>query len=235
MLKPAQTSVQKRTEKQSSFWLALTAALILHGIILLVPMTQHTPTVERSPAQIELQLTNVFIKTMDLPTPKPEPMPEMLPEQESKPAVPKQVTETRQPPEPPLLTPAPPKREHDLQKMTPEQKARLASSILATQFISQESEADKIFGKPIAPHSTEPKKEFHFPARPNMMTMLDRPMSELPFSYTPGLIYFAYDPGVKGDLQRFWDVITPEFGWRTKNGTQFKCRWILVIAACGWK
>jgi hypothetical protein len=79
------------------------------------------------------------------------------------------------------------------------------------------------------------KKEFHYPVRQNMMTMLDQPVPDLPFAYTPDLIYFAYDPGVKGDLQRMWDAITPEFGWRTDNGTEFKCKWILIIAACGWK
>jgi len=65
--------------------------------------------------------------------------------------------------------------------------------------------------------------------------MLEQPLPDMPFAYTPGLVNFDYDPGVKGDLQRFWDVITPEFGWRTNNGTEFKCVWVLVIAACGWK
>ena len=36
------------------------------------------------------------------------------------------------------------------------------------------------------------------------------------------------------DLQRFWDKLTPEFGWRTKNRTKVQCRWVLVIVACGW-
>ena len=65
--------------------------------------------------------------------------------------------------------------------------------------------------------------------------MLDQPMPDLPFAYTRGLVKFAYDPGLKGDLQRFWDVITPEFGWRTKNGTEFRCIWVLIIGGCGWK
>jgi len=68
-----------------------------------------------------------------------------------------------------------------------------------------------------------------------MIDMLDQPMPDVPFAYTPGLIYFAYDPGLKGDIQRFWDVITPEFGWRTKYGTEVRCKLILVIVGCGWK
>ena len=65
--------------------------------------------------------------------------------------------------------------------------------------------------------------------------MLDQPLPDLPFAYTHGLVNFAYEPGVKGDLQRFWDVITPEFGWRTKYGTEVKCILILVVAGCAWK
>jgi hypothetical protein len=65
--------------------------------------------------------------------------------------------------------------------------------------------------------------------------MLDQPLPDVPFAYTPDLVYFAYEPGVKGDLQRFWDIITPEFGWRTKYGTEVKCGLLLVIIACGWK
>ena len=68
-----------------------------------------------------------------------------------------------------------------------------------------------------------------------MLTMLNRPMQDLPFEYTPGLVHFAYVPGVRGDLQRFWDVITPEFGWRTNNGTEVRCKLLLVVIGCGWK
>jgi len=111
----------------------------------------------------------------------------------------------------------------------------MTNTILARQFITEESVTDQIFGKQSQQKHTELIKEFHYPVRPDMLVMLKRPMQELPFAYTPGLINFAYEPGVKGDLQRFWDVITPEFGWITDNGTEFKCKWLLVIAGCGWK
>ena len=218
--KPAHT----RDGEKSGFWLALVFALALHGIILLVPMTIQAPDKKSIPAQIELQLTTIY---KDAPLPEPEPIP----------AVPEKLAASPQESEPPRLVPAPPVRElqHDLKKMTPAQKTRLTNAILSRQFISLESETDKIFGKPIATQATEPQKEFHYPVRQNMVTMLDQPLPDLPFAYTPDLIYFAYEPGVRGDLQRFWDVITPEFGWRTNNGTEFKCKWILIITACGWK
>lgn len=120
-------------------------------------------------------------------------------------------------------------------KETTEQRLqRLSPGILSSQFIRQESAADKIFGPSYQADPQPVQKAFHFPQQANMITMLDRPIVDLPFQYTPGLIEFAYDPGLKGDVQRFWDKITPEFGWRTNYGTQIKCKWILVIAACGW-
>ena len=115
------------------------------------------------------------------------------------------------------------------------ERRELTNSILTRQFITEESVTDKLFGKQVLQQPSEFQKEFHYPVRRSMITMLDQPMQELPFAFTPGLIHFAYDPGVKGDLQRFWNVITPEFGWRTKYGTEVRCTWMLVIVGCGWK
>ena len=119
--------------------------------------------------------------------------------------------------------------------MSEPEKRLLTSTILARQFITEESATDQLFGKPLQQPGTELYKEFHYPLRPDLLTMLDKPIPDVPFDYTPGLVYFAYDPGVKGDLQRFWDVITPEFGWRTKYGTEVRCVLVLVLVGCGWK
>ena len=93
----------------------------------------------------------------------------------------------------------------------------------------------QLFVQRVELHDSDPHTTFQFPEQENMITMLNQPMPELPFAYKAGLVNFAYDPGIKGDLQRFWDVITPEFGWRTKHGTEVRCIWILVIGGCGWK
>ncbi len=119
--------------------------------------------------------------------------------------------------------------------MTEAEQNLLSKTILTRQFISEKPVTEELFGRPYWPDSTEPQREFHFPVRPDLLAMLDQPMPELPFAYTPDLVRFAYDPGVRGDLQRFWDVITPEFGWRTRYGTEVKCIYVLVIVACGWK
>ena len=105
--------------------------------------------------------------------------------------------------------------------------------ILSRQYISEEPVIDRLFGRPL--EAPAPQVDFRIPQRTDMLTMLNRPMQDLPFEYTPGLVHFAYAPGVRGDLQRFWDVITPEFGWRTNNGTEVRCKLLLVVIGCGWK
>lgn len=234
-----QASVQTWTGEKTSIWLALAAALGIHAIILFLPITGQTPVTQNSRAQIELQLTTFNTQASAAQEPKTvllETVPEPIAEQQSERIV-EAISEPDSEPAKPTLTslPIPMGLEHDLDKMSKSEKSRLTNTILSRQFISEESAADQLFGKQLEQNSTESQKKFHYPLRQDMMTMLDKPMPELPFAYTPGLIHFAYDPGVKGDLQRFWDVITPEFGWRTKNGTEFKCIWVLIIGACGWK
>jgi len=229
-----QAQVQIRTGKKTGIWLALAVALGLHTIILLLPITRQEPPAKNNRVQIELQLTTFT------PPPLPPQIPVQPPETilpVSVPELPKAIAEAQADAKPPITTVNLQARdlEHDPGTMSARTKEQLTNAILARQFISEESEVDKLFGKPLVQFSSEPQKEFHYPVRQNMISMLDQPMPDVPFAYTPGLIRFAYDPGVKGDLQRFWDVITPEFGWRTKNGTEFKCIWVLIIGGCGWK
>ena len=232
-----QARAQTRAGKKTGIWLALAVALGLHAIILLLPITRQIPLDEYDGAQIELQLTRFTPPPVPLaPLQPPETIPPVsLPEPVAEPA--KVIAEAQAEVITQIVTTSPQARdlEHDPEKMSEQAKKRLTDSILSRQFIPEESEADKLFGKLLEQHSSEPQKEFHYPARPSMISMLDQPMSEVPFAYTSGLVKFAYAPGVKGDLQRFWDVITPEFGWRTKNGTEFRCVWVLIIGGCGWK
>jgi len=229
--------VYASTKKRASIWMALAVALALHAVILLLPVTKYIPVSDEDIKQIEVQLV-----TFSQPVPEqepemvtPAPVPEPIPEPAAR--LSKSITEAQAEDDPPVLAPSslPGDLVYDSDKLGEQDKGRLADFILSRQFITEESAADKLFGKPPEQQHTQPQREFHYPARQDMIAMLDQPMGELPFAYTPGLVHFAYDPGVKGELQRFWDVITPEFGWRTNNGTEFKCIWVLVIAACGWK
>jgi len=224
---------------QSGIWLAYLIALGLHSLILLLPLsglkTDSSPALARFELRIIKPEPPPAARDILLTTPEPSPSPAFLPTPEvqeiSVPPVktkPEVVVATR-----PAATLVPIERDPEL--MSAAEKRRLTQTILSSQFITEESAADQLFGKPIAWHDIENQAEFHYPQRDNLTTTLSRPMQELPFEYTPGLIYFAYEPGVRGGLQRFWDTITPEFGWITRYGTEVKCKWILIIAGCGWK
>lgn len=230
------------TGNKTGIWLALLAALSMHVVVLFLPLSKQLAVSESPDALIEVQLT-----THSTP-PDPQqtemeaepPLPEIRPVPKPEPI--ENVAEVKSEPEPPVSQPpvmASIPQTPDLNNK-PETMDRLdrkvsINSILSRQFISEAPVSDIIFGKQLPQQSSELQKEFHYPVRQNMITMLAKPMQELPFAYTPGLVHFAYDPGVKGDLQRFWDVITPEFGWRTRYGTEVRCIWMLVIVGCGWK
>ena len=240
----SQKAIRKRQDKKSSIGLAIVIAFGFHALILILPLTGKTPAPENTSAQIEVQLTTFTVPSPPPPVEAapPEPIPEQEPVQEPIPEPVESIVETKPEieavePEPTPVMPLTQVTEmrRDVDSMTDTEKRRLTRTILSRQFITEESAADKIFGKPFEPISTASQEDFHYPSRPDLLDQLNRPMQKLPFAYTHDLVYFAYDPGAKGGLQRFWDVITPEFGWRTKYGTEVRCIWVLVIVGCGWK
>lgn len=239
--------VQNRIANRAGIWLAFSFALGLHLVLLLVPLAyQKPPLQETSQSKLELQLSISQPQVVPPPAPLPEPdkplpepdkpLPETVPFEPGQPEV---VHEEHTGPLP-AMTESP--VDHiaknlppDLDNMNEPEKTQLTNTILARQFLSEESAANQLFGKPMVRDSSELQRDFHYPVRQDMLTMLDQPLPDLPFAYTPDLVHFAYEPGVKGDLQRFWDSITPEFGWRTRYGTEVRCKLILVIAGCAWK
>lgn len=238
-----QTRLQFRTGKKAGIWLSLVFALALHLMFLLVPIVRQIPPAEDLTNTIEVQLTTVAPPPLpDQSAPEPELEPEDEPLVEPVDEKVTVVLEETAAPEP-IANETPPvttnlvarKLRPNLDAMSEPEKRQLTTSLLARQYFTEESAADQLFGKPLPQQNADIRKEFHYPVKPNMMTMLEKPIPEMPFAYTPDLVYFAYDPGVKGDLQRFWDDITPEFGWRTKYGTEVRCILILVIVGCGWK
>jgi len=240
-----QEKVEIRTGKKAGIWLAFSFALGLHFILLFLPITSQMPVPQSSRATIELQLTTVSpqqeIPLPPVPEPE-EPVDYTLPLPELTPEPPKVVREEHTVPVPVMIEPSPVTTglvaqdlSPDPNNMSKQEKRQLTNTILMQQFITEESAADQLFGEPLVQNNTEGQQEFHYPLKQNMVAMLDRPLPAMPFAYTPDLVYFAYEPGVKGDLQRFWDVITPEFGWRTRYGTEVRCVLILVVLGCGWK
>ena len=204
--------------RTTRFWAALAAALALHALLLILPVHRPAPPGESSP--IELDLTTFVPEPEPLTEPVIEPVIPIAPLPE-----PAESMAEANPPEPPA-EPEP--------RQPPASEPRANTDvILSRQYISEEPVIDRLFGRPF--ETPAPQVDFRIPQKTDMLTMLNRPMQDLPFEYTPGLVYFAYAPGVRGDLQRFWDVITPEFGWRTNNGTEVRCKLLLVVIGCGWK
>ena len=243
MQEDLQKPASYKTGKRAGIWLALALALALHGVILLLPVVGNAPVETGRQRAVEIQLTTAATTPADerveqtvTEAQAAEPVPEAVP------PPPETVMERQAEALKADTPPAPPARKivarpliRELDNLSQPEKDVLTNTILLRQFITEESVVDQLFGKPLAADSAEIRKEFHYPLRPDLIEMLDRPLPDVPFAYTPGLVYFAYEPGVKGDLQRFWDVITPEFGWRTKYGTEVRCGLILIIVGCAWK
>jgi len=240
-----QKRVRFRTGKKAGIWLAFFFALGLHSMILFLPVAKQASIKEDLRAPIEVQLTTFSQPSTVLLLPETEPdslaaEPELVPEltDEEVEFLPERQTMAeievdKALPSNTSLVSRPLNR--DLEKLSEPEREQLTNTVLSRQFFTEDSAVDQLFGKQLPQNNTELRKEFHYPLRQDMIDMLDQPMPDVPFAYTPGLIYFAYDPGLKGDIQRFWDVITPEFGWRTKYGTEVRCKLILVIVGCGWK
>jgi hypothetical protein len=210
--------------KSPRTWVALATALALHALLLTLPLTSPSPPARTR--SIELELTTFLPTPQIAPGPVAEPAPAVEP-----PPVPEGRLAEAIPPTP-LPTPAVPDARQ--QPAAHRQSRANTAVILSRQYISEEPVIDRLFGRPLET-AAAPQVDFRIPQRTGMLSMLDRPMQDLPFEYTPGLVHFAYAPGVRGDLQRFFDVITPEFGWRTDNGTEFRCVLMLVVIGCGWK
>lgn len=235
-----------RKQSYGGMWLAITIAVLLHVFLLYLPVIQHQALPPLTTRSVEIQVTR-FTPEPTVENP-PEPPTETIPTpaKTPPPLAETPAPQTMQPQDAPLPEPrqtTPPVASTSAmqpEKQTaglstgPSERQALTSRILSRQYLSEESAADKVFGPAIQINSQPANKAFHFPDRDNMITMLDRPVNDLPFAYTPGLVEFSYDPGVKGDMQRFFDKITPEFSWRTKYRTKVKCKWVLVIVACGW-
>ncbi len=229
-----------RTGEKPGIWLAIALAIALHGMFLLLPVAQEKRPGQDRQRAIEIELTTVATQAPESETewqaPISEPAPEALPPPAEHSPEKLAVAQPAEVPGPRAVTITPyPVHEREFDKLSELEKKVLTSTILARQYVTEESAADRLFGKPLVQDSNDIQKEFHYPLRKDLVDMLNQPLPDLPFEYTPGLVYFAYDPGWQGDLQRFWDVITPEFGWRTKYGTEVKCALILIIPGCVWK
>ncbi len=68
----------------------------------------------------------------------------------------------------------------------------------------------------------------------DLLAELAPQLPELPFADTEMDVEF-YPMGVRGDVHRMVDAVTPEFGFKTKSGIEVRCRFLLVMLSCGWR
>ena len=235
--------VHFRTTKRTAIGLSFLFALGLHAVFLSLPVILEPPGAPVNEVRIELEFSRatpepppgpVPLPVPDTPVPKPGQISaptEEVANQESD--TPKEQVTAKADSE--GIDVAPAYARKPFEQMDELEKQRLARSLLGRQFIKEDSPTDRLFGRPLVMDGTGTVSGFQIPARQSMITMLDKPLPDLPFAYQEGLVYFAYEPGVKGDLQRFWDLITPEIAFRTKYGTEVRCKWILIIGGCAWK
>ncbi len=108
----------------------------------------------------------------------------------------------------------------------------LAARIIAIPYLQDKPVPVNLFPKMRA--SADSQSSFHFRDRPNLDSVLNPVPEQLPFADGPRFVVDSYDPGVMGNVQRFWDAVTLEKEWMTKNGTKVTCAWILIIGGCGW-
>ena len=152
MQKRQQARGRNRTGSRTSIWLALAAALGLHAIVLLLPISRQIPLTDSSPAQIELQLTTFSPHQAAPQVPEPPTIPEpeivppqVIPEPEEGIAEVKPEVIQPEPPPDPLIE----MQVNEFTDLSESERNRITRSILSAQFITQESEADKLFGKPL--------------------------------------------------------------------------------------
>jgi hypothetical protein len=161
-----QLPVKIRTGKKTGIWLALIAALSIHVIIVFLPIGRQLTVSEPPDAQIEIQLT-----TFSSP---PEPQP---PEMEVEPPLPEIEPAPHPPrPQPPVMASIPKTEDLNARLETIDQleRRKLTNSILTRQFITEESVTDKIFGRQVSQQRSEFQKEFHYPVRNIIISLLDK-------------------------------------------------------------
>ncbi len=243
-----------RTGGKTAIWVSFLLAVSLHAVFFLLPLLPETPKPGVSEVRIDLQFSKVSpaptesIEPLAVTVPKmPAPQPEAtletepVPENEADENEPdRQVAEIPKEqdianPARENIAPASPGGRTALEQLDDLEKELLTRALLTRQFIKEESMTEQLFGRPLVTNEADPVANFQVPVRTSMITLLDKPMPDLPFAYQEGLVHFAYDPGVRGDLQRFWDVITPEIAFRTRYGTEVRCIWILILGGCAWK
>lgn len=201
-----------------AFWRALGIAVLVHGLLLLIPSARQAFQHIGPPQLLRLSLIR---QSPETPAKR---------ETSVVPAVPAPVSSRPEFPntiEPPITRqPAPAQESGVVSEPAPEAVATL----LSRQF-DYELPPDPFEG--FHPEKTE-HGDFRYPERPTLEAVLQAPSVQLPFEDTRVYLVDSYDPGPVGSIDRFFDKVTVPFGFTTKHGTRVQCAWIMIVAGCAW-
>jgi len=199
---------QVSTDRNRAFYRVLAGVVLLHTLLLFVQFTT-------APQKVE---------TLEPPSPASA-IPEVALAESVSQTAPAVVAE---PPDPDPVQPTSQVPATEIVKDIPALRTR----ILASPYLEEEPLAANLFS--IRTESNGTESVFHFRDRPTLDYVLNLSPEQLPFANGPRFEVASYTPGVVGDVQRFFDIVTLEKEWVTKNGTRVKCGWVLIFAGCGW-
>ena len=214
------------SDSNRAFYWALSGVLVLHTFLLFLPWLKMDGRLTSASQPLHVQFIGppLEVETVE-PASIASTIPEVAPAEPPGQPVPAAVSEA------PDAVPAVPSSPIPEPKPVTDEPS-LPTRILASPYLEEESTGAKLFSTRLAPDQAE--SVFHFRERPTMVSALNSVPDQLPFGNGPRFVVASYDPGVIGDVQRFFDAVTLEKEWVTKNGTRVKCAWVLILAGCGW-
>lgn len=217
---------QASTDRNRAFYRVLAGVVLLHTLLLFSPWlnVDRRLTTTRQPIHVQFTTTPREVETLEPPS-LASAIPEVAPADPVSQPAPAAVAEAPDP-DPVQITSQVPDTE--IVKDIP----LLRTRILASPYLEEEPLAANLFSMRTESNGTE--SVFHFRDRPNMDSVLNLSPEQLPFANGPRFEVVSYTTGVVGDIQRFFDIVTLEKEWVTKNGTRVKCGWVLIFAGCGW-
>lgn len=206
--------MKKRLSRNRAFLAMLTVATAAHLALLLVPVVR-----QQADEIAEAPVVTVRLSTTRPETPEPEPpLPITEPAPQIEPAEPVALAEL------PAAEPAP--------SAPPEaEKPRISAQRILSD-LRERQEKDPLSG--FQPADDTPRPNYFVRHQPVLEDVLNEPSLQLPFEDTRIYLVDSYDPGLLGDVEKFFDDVAVPFGFTTKNNTRVQCAWMLVVVGCGW-
>jgi hypothetical protein len=153
----------------------------------------------------------------------------------------------------PVIAPvaSPPPAENEVQSKAPMGPASVSKAVESSKPVIQAIEksepppsAATLLGSMRKYRLTDDQIDVEEPSNPeyrvlgepppgDVLLALQNRLPELPFGAS-GLDVAFYSSGFRGDLERFGDAITQEFGFKTRYGTKVQCVMMVVLLVCGW-